>query len=392
MRPIDMLALMLDVGGSEEQVIECAIARIREDTKALARISGEVADLARVEREQEFNPPLCDCRLQCLSRDRDCLGTTSKTCRFTVGKLDTASSPVERDLPPNVREWHRAGPSSIVIQFAGNLSDAQIEAFPAALVAACKGVGEGCCEKYAECQEICPERVDWLERSRDLNLESLQYVYEQLIQIAPTADDNRPIEAIARRAVENYETAKLAIERAPKKDIPDGWALVPIEPTEAMHAAANREWDGRMSARSAGVWQAMIGAAPGYKPPEQWRHVKTDGFYTIRDRDVRLESDGMSGPVYVTYRSEHDGQVWARVSSVFFDGRFQRQPSSSPKVSMPFLPYPKSEAERCDKRYPVPMPRDEPFPVTYRCALMVGHQGPCGSDYASEVLIPGERP
>jgi hypothetical protein len=33
------------------------------------------------------------------------------------------------------------------------------------------------------------------------------------------------------------------------------------EPTEAMIEASNREWDGRMSARSAGVWQAMIDAA-----------------------------------------------------------------------------------------------------------------------------------
>ena len=33
------------------------------------------------------------------------------------------------------------------------------------------------------------------------------------------------------------------------------------EPTEPMLQASEREWDGRMSARSAGVWQAMIDAA-----------------------------------------------------------------------------------------------------------------------------------
>ena len=33
------------------------------------------------------------------------------------------------------------------------------------------------------------------------------------------------------------------------------------EPTEAMHEAANREWDGRMSFRVTGAWQAMIAAA-----------------------------------------------------------------------------------------------------------------------------------
>lgn len=38
--------------------------------------------------------------------------------------------------------------------------------------------------------------------------------------------------------------------------------LVPNDPTEEMYAAAEREWDGRMSARSRGVWQAMLAAAP----------------------------------------------------------------------------------------------------------------------------------
>lgn len=33
------------------------------------------------------------------------------------------------------------------------------------------------------------------------------------------------------------------------------------EPTEAMLAATNREWDGRMSFRSTGAWQAMIDEA-----------------------------------------------------------------------------------------------------------------------------------
>lgn len=33
------------------------------------------------------------------------------------------------------------------------------------------------------------------------------------------------------------------------------------EPTEAMIEASNREWDGRMSHRSSGAWQAMVDAA-----------------------------------------------------------------------------------------------------------------------------------
>jgi hypothetical protein len=30
----------------------------------------------------------------------------------------------------------------------------------------------------------------------------------------------------------------------------------------------------------------------------------------------------------------------------------------------------------CDGRYLVPQPRNEPFDVTYRCALDEGHEGP----------------
>jgi hypothetical protein len=37
------------------------------------------------------------------------------------------------------------------------------------------------------------------------------------------------------------------------------------------------------------------------------------------------------------------------------------------------------ENKRCNGRYPIPQtspPRDEPFDVTYRCALPEGHDGP----------------
>lgn len=39
---------------------------------------------------------------------------------------------------------------------------------------------------------------------------------------------------------------------------------------------------------------------------------------------------------------------------------------------------------RCEGRYPVPPtapPRDEPFPVTYRCDKTKGHDGPHGSEF-----------
>lgn len=38
------------------------------------------------------------------------------------------------------------------------------------------------------------------------------------------------------------------------------------EPTNAMVEASNREWDGRMSHRSSGAWQAMIDAALSPSP------------------------------------------------------------------------------------------------------------------------------
>ena len=44
---------------------------------------------------------------------------------------------------------------------------------------------------------------------------------------------------------------------------------------------------------------------------------------------------------------------------------------------------PYTDEWRCDGRYPVPQtspPRDEPFGVTYRCALPKGHEGPHGSE------------
>lgn len=43
--------------------------------------------------------------------------------------------------------------------------------------------------------------------------------------------------------------------------------------------------------------------------------------------------------------------------------------------------------QRCEGRYSVPAtspPRDEPFEVTYRCALRVGHAGPHGAEERSE--------
>ena len=42
-----------------------------------------------------------------------------------------------------------------------------------------------------------------------------------------------------------------------------GLVIVPREPTEAMLQATEKEWDGRMSFRSTGAWQAMLAALEG---------------------------------------------------------------------------------------------------------------------------------
>ena len=47
------------------------------------------------------------------------------------------------------------------------------------------------------------------------------------------------------------------------------------------------------------------------------------------------------------------------------------------------------EAERCEGRYPVPGPRDEPFDVTYRCYLPEGHDGPHRGGYPGEEDVMG---
>lgn len=42
----------------------------------------------------------------------------------------------------------------------------------------------------------------------------------------------------------------------------EGMVVVPVVPTLEMIEASNREWDGRMSHRSSGAWQAMVAARP----------------------------------------------------------------------------------------------------------------------------------
>lgn len=43
-----------------------------------------------------------------------------------------------------------------------------------------------------------------------------------------------------------------------------------------------------------------------------------------------------------------------------------------------------ADLARCEGRYDAPMPREEPFQVTYRCLLPTGHAGPCGHSETPE--------
>jgi hypothetical protein len=53
------------------------------------------------------------------------------------------------------------------------------------------------------------------------------------------------------------------------------------------------------------------------------------------------------------------------------------------------------ESPRCEGRYPVPQtspPRDEPFEVTYRCALPAGHLGPHRSEPVMNSVVDRPEP
>lgn len=64
------------------------------------------------------------------------------------------------------------------------------------------------------------------------------------------------------KATESGNDSAVDMPAADACPTPPIWKFMPREATEEMHAAANREWDGRMSARSAGVWKAMFDVAP----------------------------------------------------------------------------------------------------------------------------------
>lgn len=93
-------------------------------------------------------------------------------------------------------------------------------------------------------------------------------------------------------------------EPAQPSAIPDGFVLVPKVPTEAMHDAANREWDGRMSARSAGVYEAMIAAAPSSATQVTDCASVGGGIAEADSRKVESATSVKTGPVLSTCGAE----------------------------------------------------------------------------------------
>lgn len=73
-------------------------------------------------------------------------------------------------------------------------------------------------------------------------------------------------ELIVIAAYRDHEEAFIRIQQLQHRAWARAGILAMREPTKAMIEASNREWDGRMSHRSSGAWQAMIDAA--LSPPD----------------------------------------------------------------------------------------------------------------------------
>ena len=57
-------------------------------------------------------------------------------------------------------------------------------------------------------------------------------------------------------------------------DAPEGWRLVPVEPTKEMTLAANRALDGSQSGYVVDLaYKAMLAAAPSLPQPDGWRPI-----------------------------------------------------------------------------------------------------------------------
>lgn len=121
---------------------------------------------------------------------------------------------------------------------------------------------------------------------------------------------------------------------------------------------------------------------------EIWQHIKTGGLYTILG-EALIED----GPIPATiYRSLRDGQVWARPTAEFMDGRFRNLAVDEVAYVTPQdddAPEAIGSCEECGK--PI-IPGDKYNPGLDGVMLCDAH-APYMSDFvaqAKEALIAGE--
>jgi hypothetical protein len=86
---------------------------------------------------------------------------------------------------------------------------------------------------------------------------------------------------------------------------------------------ADGEWLGRCNCATGKVDAAP--SPPDSSPKRRFRHRKRGTTYEIvanaEDENNRID--------LIVYRGEHDGKIWARPASQFFDGRFEALPAST---------------------------------------------------------------
>ncbi|MFD1945030.1 Lar family restriction alleviation protein [Paradevosia shaoguanensis] len=152
-----------------------------------------------------------------------------------------------------------------------------------------------------------------------------------------------------------------ALVEAPAPAVPDGWKLVPVEPTEAMKVAAFGPIieggrggpitkDFLRQEIGIGTFKAMIAAAP-LQPVATHRHKKSGGEYVLLgigkmqakhwvDKKPSIDALMKEPPASVPppsvdmhpvaiYQSTDDGSFWARPIEEWEDGRFEVLATSS---------------------------------------------------------------
>lgn len=98
----------------------------------------------------------------------------------------------------------------------------------------------------------------------------------------------------------------------------------------ALHASANEPHKAYDAAFIQILSDLDAGIAAERKSEEgvsRWRHLKRGTTYIlIAEGELQSSNAVLEGAALVAYRSEHDGRVWFRPVSEFYDGRFERLP------------------------------------------------------------------